>query len=213
MGASMIGLVDYGMGNLASVRNALTYLGASVCEVHEARECTNVDALVLPGVGAFSQGMENLRKRGFIDGLGEMVLGRNMPFLGICLGMQLLATRGFEYGAHEGLGWCPGEVVRMADGGASEGIRIPHVGWNDVRFLSQEGLFRGLEKSAAFYFVHSYVVRVEDPSWVAGVFQYGGEYVCALEHNSIWATQFHPEKSHKTGLMVLKNWLRRWELC
>jgi glutamine amidotransferase len=128
---------------------------------------------------------------------------RGKPLLGICLGMQLLATRSTEHGDHQGLGWIPGVVDRLPDDDPD--VRIPHMGWNDVRFLRTGGLFRDLGESQTFYFVHSYALRPDDPALASGQCDYGTTFTTAIEHENLFATQFHPEKSQKTGLAVLHN--------
>ena len=209
----MIGIVEYGMGNIRSVRNAFEYLNAPLRVLSEAEDIAGCDALVLPGVGAFGDGMKCLRRRGLAEALSEEVLRKGKPFLGLCLGMQLLATKGYEFGEHEGLNWIPGSVVRMDPSAGGGNWRIPHIGWNDVRFSEGSVFFKGLGASASFYFVHSYVFVPDDSKVVGGKFAYGAEYVASIEHGHIWATQFHPEKSHTTGLKVLRNWIERWSLC
>ena len=209
----MIGIIEYGMGNLRSVRNALVFLGVQPVIVSNRAEIDSCDALILPGVGAFGDGMDVLRERGLVDVLAEEVLGKKKPFLGLCLGMQLLASKGFEFGEHDGLGWIPGAVTRMETAIGGERYRIPHIGWNDVRLRPGSGFYKGFAASASFYFVHSYVLVPDDRAVVSGTFEYGREYVASIEHGNIWATQFHPEKSHRNGLGILKNWIERWSLC
>lgn len=197
-----IGIVDYGMGNLLSVRNALTTVGASVRVASRGEELGDVSGIVLPGVGAFGKGMDGLRERGFVDALEREVRERKKPLLGICLGLQLLAMRGTELGDHQGLRWLDGSVVRI-DGGAD--LRVPHVGWNDVR--GRGALFANLPAEASYYFVHSFHLQLASPSVVTGTTTYGSELVAAVEHENVYAVQFHPEKSHKHGLELLKNFV------
>jgi len=162
------------------------------------------EGIILPGVGSFGDGMRRLVEDGWADRLEREVRRRGKPFLGICLGMQLLASWGMEHGAHEGLGWVAGTVDRLPTG---DGIRIPHIGWNDVRFTKREGLYATLKESAVFYFLHSYVFRPKDLAVVSGVCSYGTDFVASIESGNIFATQFHPEKSQKAGLAVLKRFL------
>lgn len=198
----IVGLIDYGMGNLRSVRNALEYHGASVRVVERGETLADVGAVVLPGVGAFGEGMRGLRERGFVDALALEVRERGKPMLGICLGLQLLAARGLELGEHEGLGWFAGEVRRFA---VPAELRVPHIGWNAV--AGSGALFKGIPANSSFYFVHSFHLVPEQREIVAGTTNYGEDFVAAIEHRNVMAVQFHPEKSHKHGLALLKNFL------
>jgi imidazole glycerol-phosphate synthase subunit HisH len=195
-----IGLVDYGMGNLRSVKNALEAVGASVRLIASGDALSGCRALVLPGVGAFGAGMSRLRERGLVEGLDREVRGRKTPFLGICLGMQLLATTGLEQGEHAGLGWIAGVVERLAPAGD---LRVPHVGWNEV--AGSGPIFSGTPES--FYFVHSYQFVTDDPSLVSGRTDYGQSVVAAVQSGHIYGVQFHPEKSHRAGLALLKRFV------
>ena len=205
----VIAIVDYGMGNLRSVFNALRTVGADPKIVSDPVDLRNADAIVLPGVGAFGEGIQCLRRGGFVQALEREVLHGGKPFLGICLGMQLLASTGLEHGQHTGLDWIPGVVEKIPIRSADPTLRLPHIGWNTVRFTKQDGLYAGLGDSETFYFVHSYAFVPHDQEVVSGVCSYGGEWVASLETGNIYATQFHPEKSHKTGLMVLRNFLAK----
>lgn len=196
-------VIDYGMGNLRSVRNAFEALGADVNVSEDPKVAFAAERIVLPGVGAFGDGMDNLRRRGWIDFLEREVRENGRPFLGLCLGMQLLATTGTEHGTHAGLGWVTGTVERIE----SDKVRVPHVGWNDVEFTKENGLYAGLSSPEAFYFVHSYTFCPQDPDVVSGVCHHGGEFAASVEFDNIFATQYHPEKSHKIGLAVLQNFL------
>lgn len=198
-------IVDYGMGNLRSVANAFEVLGCPAQISNDPKDLRTAERIVLPGVGAFGDGMHNLRTVGWIDALEEQVRQKGKPFLGLCLGMQLLATTGTEYGIHAGLNWIPGRVERIQSDDPT--LRVPHIGWNDVRFIKKEGLYANLRDSQVFYFVHSYVLRPEDSTVVSGVCFYGIEFAASLEMGNIWATQYHPEKSQKAGLEVLRNFL------
>ena len=146
-----------------------------------------------------------------IDLLRREVMDAGKPFLGICVGLQLLATIGLEHGETPGLGWIPGSVLPLDVG--KQPLRVPHVGWNDVRFLRTDGLYAGMGEKAAFYFVHSYALRPEHPTVISGVTNYGEDFTASLESGNIAATQFHPEKSHHTGLKLLENWRKRALSC
>lgn len=197
-------VVDYKMGNLQSVVNAFQRLG---CEARISDSKTDVlaaDALVLPGVGAFGAAMQNLRNQGLIGALDQRVRRDKVPFLGICLGMQLIVEDSTESGHHEGLGWLPGHVRRLQPG---DGLRVPHVGWNSVEIRRREPLFADLDDGQDFYFVHSFHVEIGE-TYVSGTTSYGGTTVTSMQHDNIFATQFHPEKSQINGLKLLRNFVR-----
>lgn len=202
----MIGIVDYGMGNLLSVYNALEMVGADVKICQQASELKDVERIVLPGVGAFRDCILNLKDRGFIEILEEMVLLKCQPFLGICLGMQAIARRSFEGGEHEGLGWLDADVVRLNPQDSS--LRVPQVGWNDVQYSQDSPLFVDLPPAPDFYFVHSYHMSCDRQADIDATCDYGGVVTVAVRKNNIFATQFHPEKSQNYGLQVLQNFLR-----
>jgi imidazole glycerol phosphate synthase glutamine amidotransferase subunit len=197
-----IGIIDYGMGNLLSVKNALQAVGAEVRLATRGEDLSDVHGIVLPGVGSFGSGMQGLRERGFVDALEREVRERRKPMLGICLGMQLLADRGNEGGEHRGLCWIDGTVARLDVG---SGLRVPHIGWNDVQ--GRGALFAGIPDRASFYFVHSFHLVPASQGAVYGTTEYGVEFVSAIEHENIYGVQFHPEKSHKHGLALLKNFV------
>lgn len=202
---SSVALVDYGMGNLRSVRNALEGLGATVAIESDPRGLDAFDRVVLPGVGAFGDAMANLTRAGWPEALAEHAQVRQRPFLGICLGMQLLAARGTEHGLHAGLGWFAGEVRKLD---RPPPHRIPHMGWNEVRAVSRAGLLRDLAPDASCYFVHSFAFVPDDQAVVTGLTEYGGvDFVSVIEKGNIVATQFHPEKSQKHGLGLLARFL------
>lgn len=202
-----IAIIDYGMGNLTSVANAFNTIGYKATIVQDTNDLSQASHIVLPGVGAFGDGMKNLRSSGWIDVLEREIKEKKKPFLGICLGMQLLASMGTEHGLHEGLNWISGTVKKIESNDPQ--IRVPHVGWNDVIFLKKDGLYRDLGDSQAFYFVHSYVLDVKDESSVvSGLTVHGIEFTASIEKDNIYATQFHPEKSQKIGLKVLENFIQ-----
>jgi glutamine amidotransferase len=199
----MVTIVNYGMGNLRSVESALHHLGFACAIEERPEQVATSDKLILPGVGSFARAMANLRSTGLRDALERAVRDRGVPVLGICLGMQLLATRGTEDGASEGLGWIPGEVVRFTPG---KDRKIPHVGFNTVLRKPQgAAMFSGLPQAADFYFVHSYHFVPLAPDAVAGECEYGEPVVAAVASGDVWGVQFHPEKSQGNGLQLLRN--------
>lgn len=197
-------VIDYGMGNLRSVCNAVEALGATAFVAQRPEMLETADHIILPGVGAFADGMRNLSGGGWTEALEREIREKGKLFLGLCLGMQMLATRGMEHGEHDGLGWVRGTVERLT---AEGGLRIPHIGWDDVRFVRKGGLYADQEPSAVFYFVHSYVLRPEDPRIVSGICAYGQDFAASIVSDNVFATQFHPEKSQKAGLAVLGRFL------
>ncbi len=206
----MIGIIDYQMGNLRSVQKAFESVGAPAVLLTVPDHQKEVDQLVLPGVGAFADGMAHLRQGGWIDGIRSFVeSGR--PFLGICLGMQLLFDSSEEDAAGpdqpvDGLSVLRGKVVRF-DHTAVEGqrLKVPHMGWNTIRWHRDDPLLRGLNQDTAVYFVHSYYVQPVADSMVSAVADYGGVFCASVRYQNVWATQFHPEKSQKVGLTILRN--------
>jgi glutamine amidotransferase len=201
----VIAVVDYGMGNLRSVERALRSLGASVLVTRDPDGLREADRLVLPGVGAFGVAMERLRSFGLAELLTELVMEERRPFLGICLGMQLVLTESHEHGRHAGLGWVPG-VVRRLDPGAG-GLRVPHVGWNDVAAREGSALLPDGAREGVFYFVHSFHAVPEDPDDSAATCSYGEPFTAVIERDNVLATQFHPEKSQTDGLALLGRFL------
>lgn len=197
-------IVDYGMGNLGSVRRALEECGTQTLISDDPSDLANASWIVLPGVGAFPDGMSSLRERGWLAPLSKAVRDDRIPLLGICLGMQLLAERGFEGSETEGLGFIPGQVKLMAP---EDGARIPHVGWNDVHEVGTTPMFQDIPEGSDFYFVHSFHFVPTSSEHIAAVTSYGGEVVAAVAANNIWGAQFHPEKSSRAGFHLLKNFL------
>ncbi len=197
-------MIDYGMGNLRSVSKALEAAGGRVVLSSDPAELKKLPALVLPGVGAFEHGMRNLRERGLAE-LVNAAVKEGKPFLGICLGLQLLFSESEEHGLHRGLDLVPGRVKKF-----SGGVKVPHMGWNNVnsKLKTQNSkLFDGIPDGSYFYFVHSYHVIPEEKAVIAGTTEYGGEFVSAIVRGNLCGVQFHPEKSTKLGLRVLKNFL------
>ena len=198
-----VAVVDYGMGNRRSVEKALEHVGARPLITREPAALEEADALVVPGVGAFPHGMRNLIELG-LDERIRAAAAAGKPVLGICLGMQLLFERSQEHEVTDGLGLLAGEVS-LLDGG---GLRIPHIGWNDVRFERPSPLTAGLPgESCAFYHVHSFAARPEDPADVIATTEYGERFATVVSHGNVFGVQFHPEKSSRDGLALLSNFV------
>lgn len=200
-----VALINYGMGNLGSVRRALEELKAEVVVAKHPAMLAEANRLVLPGVGAFGEGMARLRAGGWIEGLRREVMDGGKPMLGICLGMQMLASVSEENGVHEGLSFIAGRVRRLDKLGCS--LRIPHVGWNEVNYERGALLFDHIPQATDFYFVHSYVFEAEQAADVAATTSYGVTLTAAVASRHVFGTQFHPEKSSKAGRQVLRNFL------
>jgi glutamine amidotransferase len=202
----MITIVNYKLGNLFSVAKAFESFGGEVRISSEPSDLRAATHIVLPGVGAFPHGMDNLREAGLIEVLNEEVIEKKKPFLGICLGLQLLAEKGYENGESAGLGWVKGIVKRLEV--ESAGLKVPHIGWNNLEVKKDSRLFAGVKPTADFYFVHSYALHPEEESDIAATTEYGTKIVAAIERGNIYAVQFHPEKSQEAGLKLLENFLR-----
>lgn len=204
----MVVIVDYGLGNLRSVLMKFARLKIEARISESPADLEAADKLVLPGVGWFGAGMRNLRERGLVDVLRRKVLDEKTPLLGICLGMQLL-TEYSEEGDCQGLGFVPGATRRLDVSAASEKLRIPHVGWNQVALTRPDAvLFRGIDPALRYYFVHSYAVFPADPADATATCDYGQTFAAALQRGNIHAAQFHPEKSHHHGLAMLENFAK-----
>ena len=203
----MIAVIDYGMGNLRSVQKALEYVGAKVIVTNDPNLIISADSVVLPGVGAFKDCMANLTQLKLVDPIRKFIDG-GKPFLGICLGLQVLFEESEEYGPVAGLGVLPGKVMKFANASSeTKGgppIKIPHMGWNNIEVKKKTPLFDKLGADPYFYFVHSYYVVPEDQSMVATVTNYGVEFVSGIQYKNIYAFQFHPEKSQTMGLSLLE---------
>jgi glutamine amidotransferase len=204
-----ITIIDYGMGNLRSVQKGFEKVGFDAEVTDDPRVAERADRLVLPGVGAFKDCMDNLRAGGFIDPIRQHIAA-GRPFLGICLGLQLLFTESEEFGRHQGLDIIPGRVRRFpADlQGAGEPLKVPHMGWNQIAVQRPAPIFAGLENGESVYFVHSYYVDPQDPAVVASTTDYGLTFCSSIWRDNVMATQFHPEKSQKVGLQILENFGR-----
>ncbi|MCS6808048.1 MAG: imidazole glycerol phosphate synthase subunit HisH [Bacteroidota bacterium] len=198
-------LVDTGVNNLLSICNALEMAGARLEICRHPEDLRNADRIVLPGVGAYRDCIHGLVHGGFVPILNELVLSNNIPILGICVGMQMMARRSYEGGEYEGLGWFDADVVKIQP--SDPHLRIPQIGWNTTTFREGEPLAQGLPADPDFYYVHSYYLRCDNPNDIAATCQYGGIITASIRKNNIVATQFHPEKSQDFGLRVLENFL------
>jgi glutamine amidotransferase len=198
-----IGIIDYGMGNIGSVSNSLNTLNARSLTSNKVEELEKCDALILPGVGCFKQASLNLDELELRDFLTEQVVKKKTPFLGICLGLQLLAETSQEQGESPGLGWIKGHVKKIE---SKDDFRVPHVGWNNTSFKDSK-LFKNIPPQSHFYYDHSYQYHCEDSDSIVATCQYGVDILSAIEKDNIFATQFHPEKSQINGLRLLKNFL------
>lgn len=200
----MITIIDYGLGNIKSISNMLKYLNVESCVATSADDIVRAEKLILPGVGSFDAGMRGLHATGYIDAINYKVMEQKTPILGICLGMQLFCKSSTE-GEKPGLGWIDARSVKFfSDTPNEQKIRVPHMGWNEVKVVRESfltGLYRNPLK---FYFVHSYHLVCEDVSSSIGVANYGYDFTCAVQKGSIYGVQFHPEKSHRYGLALLE---------
>ena len=199
----MIAIIDYDAGNIKSVEKALQYLGEEAVITRDREEILGSDKVILPGVGAFGDAMEKLHQYGLVDTIQEVV-DRRIPFLGICLGLQLMFESSVEAPGVKGLGLLPGKILRIPKKGD---MKIPHMGWNDIKIKEGAKLFAGLEDHPYVYFVHSYYLQADDPSIVAATTEYGVTVHASVEKDNIFACQFHPEKSSTVGLQILKNFI------
>lgn len=201
---SEIAIIDYGMGNLRSVQKGLERVGCNAQVTREPQQIVSARGVVLPGVGAFSACMENLRRFGLVEAIREVVLQRK-PFLGICLGFQLLFTESEEFGPQKGLDLFPGKVVGFHP---QNGLKVPHMGWNRIVKKKESPFLQGITDGDYLYFVHSYYVTPADVSVVATTTTYGTSFVSSIATDHLFACQFHPEKSQKIGLRILDNFAR-----
>lgn len=197
----MIALIDYDAGNLKSVEKALQLLGEEVIVTRNPEEILSADKVILPGVGCFKDAMDNLHQYGLVSVIHQVV-EQKTPFLGICLGLQLLFERSDESPGVEGLGILKGEVLRIP---AKEGLKIPHMGWNSLTFPNKGRLFEGIEENSYVYFVHSYYLKAAEENIVTAAIEYGTYIHASVEKDNVFACQFHPEKSSHVGLQILKN--------
>jgi glutamine amidotransferase len=201
---SKVAIIDYGMCNLDSVARAVEECGSEARITDQEADINHATHIILPGVGAFGKAMHNMHELHLDEILADQVLEKQIPFLGICLGMQLMATTGWENGQNSGLGWIGGDVKRFE--ATEQDRRIPHIGWNEVSF-EDSPIFQGISPKTDFYFVHSYHLACHNPTNVLAKTPYCGEFVSAVHHDWMFGVQFHPEKSQKAGFRVLKNFL------
>ena len=198
----MVSIIDYGMGNIASVEKALSLLKIPSITTADQDLINKSDAIILPGVGSFEQGMKNLSERNLVNFLTDQVVNKRKKFLGICLGMQLIVTHGEEPIDNPGLGWINGRVTKIK----AQNLRVPHMGWNNIS-VTKKGTYLADSFSKDFYFIHSYHFIPDDKKVIAATVDYGGDLVAAVQQDNIFATQFHPEKSQEAGLALLKSFL------
>ncbi|MFH0732463.1 MAG: imidazole glycerol phosphate synthase subunit HisH [Candidatus Omnitrophota bacterium] len=200
-----VAVIDYNMGNIQSVVNAVKALGFDAYTADNPKALSKALRIILPGVGAFEEGINNLKKLGLADILNKQVLKNGVPFLGICLGMQLICRESHENGIHNGLGWINATVKKLGENVAD--LRIPHIGWNVVTPKKPQPLFRNMPDKPTFYFVHSYCCVCEPDDVVSSECFYGVKFVSSVQKGNIFATQFHPEKSQQAGLRLIKNFI------
>ncbi len=202
----MITIIDYGIGNLQSVQKAFDKIGVHAVISSNPKDLMTAERIVLPGVGSFAEGMDNLKHNGLLPVLNRKVYEEGTPFLGICLGFQML-TKGSEEGGADGLGWVDADTKYFHFNGTGSQYRIPHIGWNDLSIKRENHLLNGLPTESCFYFAHSYYVTCHDESAILATTQYGCEFVTVIQKDHIFGTQFHPEKSQANGLAVLRNFV------
>lgn len=198
----MVAIIDYGAGNLSSVKKALDYLSAENEITQDRDKILSASHVILPGVGSFGDAMDSMRERGLVDTVKEAAMTK--PFLGICLGLQLLFEGSEESPDTEGLGILKGKIVSIPK---DKGLKVPHIGWNSVNLKQQVGIFSNIDDESYFYFVHSFYLKDADEDVVAATTEYGVTIQCAVQRDNLCATQFHPEKSSKAGLQILKSFI------
>lgn len=203
----MIAIINYGLGNLGSIQNMFRKVGCKdVIITNDPMEIDKADKLLLPGVGAFDNGMQKINELGLLEILNRQALEVKKPILGICLGMQLL-TKGSEEGSLKGLGWIDADTIKFDFGENEKDLKIPHMGWNEVKFSKRHSLTMGMPAHSRFYFVHSYYVRSNKAEQELMSCHFGIDFTCAVQFNNIMGVQFHPEKSHKFGMQLFKNFI------
>lgn len=202
-------IIDYGVGNLNSVKNMLKRIGINAKISDSIEDIKTADKLILPGVGKFDYGMEQLNKTGLKDTITNRVMNDKIPILGICLGVQLL-TEGSDEGLLPGLGFIKGRTIAFDKGKLEAEQKIPHMGWSEIKGYSNSLLFKDMYDDPRFYFVHSYHLEIEDPTEVIAKANYGYSFAAGIEKGNILGVQFHPEKSHKFGMKLLENFIRNY---
>ncbi len=203
----MVAIIDYGAGNLSSVKKALDYLGAENEITQDREKILSATHIILPGVGSFEDAMNSMKARGLVDVVKEAAAS-GKPFLGICLGLQLLFESSEESPGAEGLGILKGKIVEIPK---NTGLKVPHMGWNSISVKQKDGIFKDIDDESYFYFVHSYYLKDAEEDVVAATTEYGVSIQCAVQKGNLCATQFHPEKSSKVGLKLLENFLSKGE--
>lgn len=203
----MIGIIDYGLGNVRAFANVYKNLNLPAIIVKHPNELKKVSKVILPGVGAFDYAMQKLDQSGMRQFLDEKVLEHHVPVLGICVGMQILANSSDE-GSLPGLGWIDGVVKRFNFSSSKRPLIVPHMGWNNVKAIKTNGLLKGLDQDARFYFLHSYYFQCQNNEDVFAVTHYGSDFACAVNSGDIFGIQFHPEKSHQCGIQLLNNFAK-----
>jgi len=200
----MIAIIDYDAGNVKSVEKALQFLGEEVIITRDREQILSADKVVLPGVGAFGDAMDKLNNYNLVEVIKEVVAGKT-PFIGICLGLQLLFDSSEESPGVAGLGILPGKIVRIPE---KDGLKVPHIGWNSLTYPNKGRLYKGIEEESYVYFVHSYYLQADDPSIVVAQTNYGVDIQASVEKDNVFACQFHPEKSSGVGMTILKNFIQ-----
>lgn len=204
----MIVIIDYGMGNLQSVAKVFTRLGINAIVSSDKKDIQKAEKLILPGVGFYAYGIKNLKKLNLLPTLNQKVLKDKTPILGICLGMQLFTSWG-EEGDAKGLSWIKGKTIRFIFPKEKSGLKIPHMGWNSLEVVKDSPLLAKIPQEASFYFVHSYYVVCEDKKDILATTDYGLPFTSMVQRGNIYGVQFHPEKSHRSGLTILKNFVEK----
>ena len=200
-----IAIINYNMGNLASVQKAVENFDFDVEIISSPKQLNNFDKIILPGVGSFNEAMKQLRFDNWIPNLNEFVLLKKKPILGICLGMQLLGSTGEENETTKGLNFIPGDIKNLKNMGCKK--KLPHIGWNDTEFKFDSKLFKDISTGNDFYYVHSYSFKPKFKEHISSIVNYGIDIVASIENENVFGTQFHPEKSSKSGLRLIKNFL------
>ncbi|EKO58933.1 imidazole glycerol phosphate synthase subunit HisH [Leptospira kirschneri] len=200
----MIGILDYGVGNLKAFANVLKGLNFHHQIVKTEQELKGCAKIIMPGVGSFDSVMDKLIESGIREVLSDLIINKKIPILGVCVGMQILASSS-EEGSKSGLGWIRGRVKKFNFDRSDSSLTIPQIGWNEVNSTKENTLLKNLEKNPRFYFLHSYYMECEDNKDVIAIANYGGDFTCAVNRENIYGTQFHPEKSHHNGVALIRN--------